>query len=828
MRILGTMVVLAAGLTWAQPQSGPALAVDASASRHSISPDIYGINWYWDGEDPTSSSYDPQQAAQAPDMGATVRRWGGNNTSTYHWRFDVDNIDADWFFEVLPLSAGTFGDGTVYDVSKLPDGSTFNLLFERTRATGAKLVGTVPVLGWLPKARQEMCSFEVAKYGRQCKQDPYAQYHPMTCGDGIVYRPACGDPSVNDGKDQNLANPVYVVNDPHDAYAPFDENFQADWIGYLVSRYGKSNQGGVAVWTLDNEPIWWDSTHRDIHPNPYTYDELLSVDLKYARAIKRADPTALVSGPVADNYASIWFSKKDIVAGWNSGGNWWSNPVDRNAHGGTPLMAWYLQQFRNYERQNGVRLLDYYETHAYLAPGSTDAARLVSTREWWDPNYVVQGDYWIRDAGNSGPSAAPQLIPRLKSIINDNYPGTKLAITEYSFNALNTLNGALAQADILGIFGREGVDLATLWGAPKATDPGAFAWKIYRNYDGMGGAFGETGVQATTGNPDQLSIFAAQRSDTALTIMVLNKTTGDLSSTVSIANFAARGAAQVWRYSQANLNAIVRQQDATVGGNTIAATFPAYSMTLFVVPASQAGPKPVVTAVANAASHQNRIAAGEMVVVSGTNLGPAEPDGQIVVASNSVAGTAMDSVRILFDGVPAPLLYVSEQQCLAVVPYAAALKPVVNIQVEYQGMRSDPFQAAVSATAPGLFTLGAHGSGQAAALNAAALTLNSPAAPAAPGSVVVFWGTGEGVTNPPGVDGRLAIDIVPTPVAACAAEIGGVAATVEYCGAAPFNVPGLFQINARINAAVAPGGAVPVRVLLGGTPSQDGVTLVVR
>ena len=336
-------------------------------------------------------------------------------------------------------------------------------------------------------------------------------------------------------------------------------------------------------------------------------------------------------------------------------------------------------------------------------------------------------------------------------------------------------------------------------------------------------------MRATTGNPDQLSIFASQRSDTALTILVLNKTTGDLSSTVNVANFAPQGSVQVWRYSQANLNAIEPLASAAViGGNAIQAIFPAYSMTLFVVPAAGQGPKPVVTGVANAASFQNRIAPGEMVVVSGTNLGPATPDGQIVLASNSVAATMMDSVRVLFDGIPAPLVYVSDQRCLAVVPYLAALKPTVHIQVEHQGVRSDPFQVDVSPTAPGLFTMNAQGSGQAAALNAGGLTLNSSAAPAAPGSVVAFWGTGEGVTNPLGVDGRLAIDILPQPVATCAIQIGGVAATIEYCGAAPFSVPGLFQINARIDPAVAPGNAVPVRVVIGGTPSQDGVTLVVR
>jgi hypothetical protein len=85
-------------------------------------------------------------------------------------------------------------------------------------------------------------------------------------------------------------------------------------VRYAVSGYGKSNQGGVAISSLDKEPIWWDNTHRNIHPDPYTYDELLAPDIRYAAAINQGDPTALVSGRVGDNWASLWFSKKHIVA----------------------------------------------------------------------------------------------------------------------------------------------------------------------------------------------------------------------------------------------------------------------------------------------------------------------------------------------------------------------------------------------------------------------------------------------------------------------------------------------------------------------------------
>jgi uncharacterized protein (TIGR03437 family) len=813
----------------AAAQSGPALSIDANAAQHAISPDIYGINFYWNLGSPAS----PALTAAASAIRPTLRRWGGNNTSTYNWKLDVDNIDADWFYEVLP--------DTTVDASKLPAGSSFNAYADQARITGGRILATLPILGWLPYARQQMCSFNQSKYPNQCKIDPYYLDHPMTCGDGIQYTSACGTPSVNDGKAPS--SPVYIKNDPNDAYAQYDQTFQAAWVQYLISRYGKGGQGGIAIWSLDNEPIWWDTTHRDIHPNPYTYDEVLSLNTTYAAAIKQADPTALISGPVADNWASLFFSKKDIVSGWSSkSGNYWSNPVDRNAHNGVPFLSWYLQQMQSYERQNGTRLLDILDMHAYYEPSvldsgaesaAIDALRLDSTREFWDPTYVVNGDYWIVDPDNNGAPIAPQLIPRLRQIVAQNYPGTKIAISEYNWTGLTTLNGALTQAELLGVFGREQLDMATLWGPPSPTDPGAFAFQIYRNYDGMGGTFGDTSVQSVSTDQSRLSVFGALRSDLNLTAMVINKTGGDLASTVGLANFTAASAAHVWRYSGANLGAIVPQADIATNGDSISTVFPANSVTLLVIPpANLPVPKPVVQAVTNAASYATAIAPGQMVDIWGAGLGP-QAAANLTLDSNGLVSTSIAGVRVLFNGIPAPLVFASSKQCSAVVPYfgggAAANNgaAISNVQVEYQGVRSDPFQIPVSATAPGLFTANASGIGQGSILNQDN-TVNSAANPAARGSVVILWATGEGVTDPPGVDGRPAADVLPKPVAPVTVNIGGYPATLNYAGAAPGYMPGILQINAQISADVQPGNNVPVQITIGGVSSQGSVTLAVR
>ncbi|HMR65436.1 MAG TPA: glycoside hydrolase family 44 protein, partial [Anaerolineae bacterium] len=273
-----------------------------------------------------------------------------------------------------------------------------------------------------------------------------------------------------------------------------------------------------------------------------------------------------------------------------AGGSWWATRPDRMAHGDTPFVAWYLQQMAAYEQQHQLRLLDYLDLHYYpqasgvsLSPAgnaATQALRLRSTRSLWDPTYADES--WI--AGTEG-GPAVRLIPRMRDWVTANYPGTKLALTEYNWGALDHLNGALAQADVLGIFGREGLDLATLWAPPTATEPGAFAFRMYRNYDGSGGKFGESGLQATSTDQDQLAIYAAQRAgDFALTLMIINKSSNELTSQVNLAGFNPASSGQVYRYSATNLNAIVRQADQVSGPAGFTATFPAASITLIVLP----------------------------------------------------------------------------------------------------------------------------------------------------------------------------------------------------------------------------------------------------
>lgn len=243
--------------------------------------------------------------------------------------------------------------------------------------------------------------------------------------------------------------------------------------------------------------------------------------------------------------------------------------------------------------------------------------------------------------------------------------------------------------------------------------------------------------------------------------------------------------------------------------------------------AAAAGPGIAAGGVVNAASYQGGgVAPGQIVAIFGAGLGPAAPATLRLNAAGRVE-TTLAGVRVLFDDAAAPLLLVSERQINAVAPYAVARRAAASVQVEWQGVRSSPQSVAVRETAPAIFTQGSTGAGQGAILNQD-YSLNSPENPAARGSIVMVYATGEGQTDPEGQDGKPASEPYPRPRARIEARIGGQEAEVVWAGGAPGQLAGLMQVNVRIPIGAPAGGAVPIELRAGGVSSQAGVTLAVR
>jgi uncharacterized protein (TIGR03437 family) len=239
----------------------------------------------------------------------------------------------------------------------------------------------------------------------------------------------------------------------------------------------------------------------------------------------------------------------------------------------------------------------------------------------------------------------------------------------------------------------------------------------------------------------------------------------------------------------------------------------------------------VLSQVVNAASGiAGGVSPGEILSIRGYSVGASAVSGLKLDASGMVV-SSLNGLQVTFDGKAAPLIYTSANQTNLIVPYEVAAKTSTVMQVVYAAASGTLQTAAwilpVVGSAPGVFTLDATGTGQAAVLNQDG-SVNSATNPAARGSVISIYATGEGQTSPEGVTGGVTQSNTTTPLLPVTAKIGGIGATVQYAGSAPGEVAGLLQVNAVVPQGVSPGPAVPVTVSVGGIASQSRVTIAVN
>jgi uncharacterized protein (TIGR03437 family) len=237
---------------------------------------------------------------------------------------------------------------------------------------------------------------------------------------------------------------------------------------------------------------------------------------------------------------------------------------------------------------------------------------------------------------------------------------------------------------------------------------------------------------------------------------------------------------------------------------------------------------PSVTAIANAASNTpGAVAPGEIISIYGTGIGPNTPAVFQLNAQNLVP-TTLSGVRVTFDGTAAPLLFVSSTQINAIVPYEMAGRTTTSVIVQGPGGSSSPISLRVADTAPAIFSLGQNGTGQGAILNQNA-SVNGPANPAAKGSIISIYATGEGVV-PGAATGSVTTTTgpnFPKPAATISVTIAGVQAQILYAGEAPGLVSGVLQVNAMVPAGVASGN-LPVVLTAGPNSSLPNITVAVQ
>jgi hypothetical protein len=519
--------------------------VDVLTNRHPISPYIYG------------GAY-PKDAPTITDGGLTVVRWGGNGTSTYNWQTHTNNAASDYFFED-------------FNYSEIGDSDSAKFI-QDVKAAGSNPLMTMAMLPWAAKTAESNnghWSFSVAKYGAQCSVDRFN----TDAGNGL--KPDCTTP---------------LTASPNDAYVPLLDQpgsndpagsvYRNQWAAALATAFGSAPH----FYNMDNEIDIWGGTHRDIHPNPSSYNELRDTYLTEARQLKTWDPAAIRLGPVS---CCWWFY-------WNG-----ANNSDKGAHGGVDFLPWWLNEIYWQDQIAGTRSVDVVDIHAY--PDAPDTSSFSTAqkqalavriyRDYWDPTYVsessaINQQFVTQIQPNR---TVPFRLPRMRAVVNTIYPGTPLSVTEWSAEIAGAadFSTALGDADAYGILGRERVYLASRWTAPNPANPNYLALKLFTNYDGAHHGFGSVSVSDThDANPNLFSSYAAlNATGTALTLLVLNKDPQNAVST----QFTLNG------FTPAN---VVSYTLAASAPNTIAVssshtwssvvTFAPYSATLLVITGSMA------------------------------------------------------------------------------------------------------------------------------------------------------------------------------------------------------------------------------------------------
>ncbi len=465
--------------------------------------------------------------------GLTLARVGGKRLSAYNWETNASNAGAE---------SNHRNDAQISSSSVA--GAPMKSAVQAASDAGASIIMTVPMAGWVAADTNGPCEPRPASNAVIAER-----FHPILArkGSAFAYPPNTADSSV----------------------------YADEFVAWLESQFpaAQTDPARRIFYMLDNEPDLWSHTHSEMHPNPVTYDGLVQKSVEFAGAIKGVAPNAQVFGPVSYG----WYGYVTLQ--------------DAPDGSGRDFLDFYLSSMAAAESTAGKRLIDVLDLHWYpevqadgrrIIEGGTSPAeveaRLQAPRSLWDSSYTEAS--WIAEWGTFGPV---RLIPRLMQKIATHYPGTKLSISEYNYGAGQDISGGIAQADVLGIFGREGLFAANVWpaGSSNAFLYGAFA--MYRNYDGQGAAFGETSVNANTSTADLSSVYASTTPGSSNVLVVtLNKAATPLRAGITIKHTASLETADVYTLTASNSTPARQASLSKVATNAFSYLMPARSVSTLV------------------------------------------------------------------------------------------------------------------------------------------------------------------------------------------------------------------------------------------------------
>ncbi len=477
-------------MAWAIPPDEPPagdvfFAIDGTGQVKPISPYIYGVN---------GSSVLPSHVQGV--------RLGGNRWTGYNWETNSSNAGSDWFH---------YNDALLVDFqNNTPAGEAVRPTIEQGAALGHAVSVTIPIAGYVAADNdREVFPNQTA---------PSSRWHQVIAKKSSV-----------------TTEPLRLDPDRTDDYVFTDE-----FVHWIESR--RQSQQTI-FYTLDNEPGLWDSTHPRLYgsTNP-TFADLRDRTINHASAIKDVAPDAKVFGGVLFGWSS--FQQLHDAPDFEA-----QVPGDR-APDDLHFVRWFLQNLAAEETRQGRTLVDALDLHWYPeaqangqritfggaldnSPAVADA-RMQAPRSLWDSSYTEES--WITQWVTSGESL--ELLPRVQGEIDAHKPGTKIAISEYNYGGGNHISGAIAQADFLGIMGRDGVYAANWWRIEPSdqVDFTRAAFEMFTDFDGQGGQFGDLSLLATTDDNHATAVYASRSADKPgeLIIVAINRTDAPLDASVQI------------------------------------------------------------------------------------------------------------------------------------------------------------------------------------------------------------------------------------------------------------------------------------------------------
>lgn len=473
-------------------QTAVTFTVNTANGRKAISPLVYGINHTTD-----FSVYGTPEAYGS-------YRLGGNRLTGYNWENNASNAGSDYIHNSDDYLC------YIFNLTSSQCTTPAGVFTKFKQLSGpAYPVVTLPLAGYVAADKAgPVSSAETA---------PSARWKQIVHAKGSAFSLT---PDLTDGA---------VYSD--------------EAVNYLVTTLGTAAGGGIRGYSLDNEPGLWSSTHPRIHSAAAGAAELAAKSKALAKAVKSVDQTAETFGGVFYGFGDYYNLQN--APDWPSVQGSYSWYID-----------YFLDQMKGESTAYGKRLLDVLDVHWYpeaigdqritnsSANSTADKqARMQAPRTLWDPAYR-ENSYIAQYFSSYLP-----LLPRIKASVNQYYPGTKTGLSEYNYGGGGDVSGGIAQADVLGIFGKYDVYSAQLWPLNSTVSYFQSAFRIYRNYNGAGRGIGDTYVQSSTSDSINTSVYASidGTSDSTLHLVVINKAPGTVNGSFNLNG--AYNTAEVWQFN---------------------------------------------------------------------------------------------------------------------------------------------------------------------------------------------------------------------------------------------------------------------------------------